>query len=192
MTREEQIIDHISVGNRGILEKAKVEERIICIYTDDSEPTKFSVGFIRSVFHDTFIMKHIESTGKADGFIAGKIEDIYLIETETKYLKKVQKLWEMQAEKADNAYMEEIEKNAFKSLLTYAMKHKKIVSIELLHSGFTDILGNVVEIKGQRLFLNTINEIGESNGEAVALLEDITHLSCDGSEEMKIALLQKS
>jgi len=160
---------------------------IISVFTNLEESQKFSVGVVSEIFENEIIINHYLPNGKYDGFIVKQIDEIYKIEKGSKYLKKIKKLSHLHQAVHDK--LEREQDNGFFTLLTYAFNNKKVVSIELFGSENNDAVGFVKKIDGNSCTIAALDEYGEEDGFAIFSIEDITHLSCDGDEEIVLKLL---
>ena len=76
-------------------------------------------------------------------------------------------------------------------MLDYAKYHNKVCEIELCDSGLQDAVGFISEITKEGLTVQSVNEFGEQDGEAILFLSDITALSFGSDDTEKIEILYR-
>ncbi len=172
---------------RNILERLYLSQQLALIYTNTEETDKFFAGYVNQIFSNQVIINNISPYGKYDGFCIKMLEDIYRVETESQYAKKIEIL--SQYYNVNHDAIEMINDNGIVSLLNYAKKYNKIVSIGLLQSEFVDVVGFIEEIDLQQCRIREIDQYGLEDGVCTIKIEDITYMSCDGEEEFSRSLL---
>lgn len=189
MREEHTVVEKTEQEDNLLLEliDSNKQEEIISVFTNVEESQKFSVGIVSELFENEIIINHYLPNGKYDGFIVKQIDEIYKIEKGSKYLKKIKIL--SQLHQVVHNKLERVQENGFSTLLTYAFKNKKVVSIELFGSENNDAVGFVKKIDENSCTIVALDEYGEEDGFAIFSIEDITHLSCDGDEETVLKLL---
>jgi hypothetical protein len=169
------------------LVKASNERMEIMSFFSSHEQTEyFSVGIASEVFEKEIIIDSFQSSRFHDGFITRRISDIYRIETNTRYNRKIRVLSEISG--ARHEKMRRVDENGFTTLLTFALENRKVVSIELHDSDRTDAAGFVMKITGDECSILLLDPYGEAEGESLFKIADISHMTCDGESE--IAILQ--
>lgn len=165
------------------------DEKIALIYTNLQETQKFSAGIVSEVFDNEIIINHFLPNGNYDGYIVKKITDIFKVELDSKYAAKVMKLSRMNDNKHDR--LPRVDENGFLTLLTYAFESEKVVTIEMFDSGNNDAQGFVEKINDNHCTISLLDEYGERDGSAILNIENISHLSCDGDDEITLNVLYK-
>lgn len=162
-------------------------DRVILIFTNPDATRNFSAGVVSEIFDYEVIINHYLANGNYDGFHVKKISNIYRIETHTKYAKKIEIL--RQLTNAIHERVDDVKEDGFSTMLHYALKHKKVVTIELCDSDNNDVIGFVKQINDPYITISMLDENGEFDGETVFLIEHITHIACDGDEEIVLKQL---
>ena len=134
------------------------------------------------------VIHRFAPSGKDDGMLMIEYNTIFRIETNNNYIKKMLKLISLDSYETyqvlnNNNSPETI--SCLTKLFSLAKQERRIVSIELLNSGITDITGQIQCVSEDRLTIHQINEYGEPDGETICLCNDITQVSI-GSETEKI------
>lgn len=133
------------------------------------------------IFDNEIILNHYLSNGKYDGYIVKQISDIYKIETDSKYVRKIKILSEINKAKHDQLCR--VKESGFLSLLTYAYETKKVVTIELIDSGDNDATGFVQQIDDKYCTISMLDQYGENDGTVIFEIRNVSNLSCDGNDE---------
>ena len=81
------------------------------------------------------------------------------------------------------------EEGCLVSVIKCAIQNHKIVSIELLESGNTDIVGIVDSMRGELVSIQQINEYGEDDGKVFIKINTITQLSLESEDEKILSRL---
>jgi hypothetical protein len=165
------------------------DKKIILVYTNVNRTDFFSAGIVSEIFDNEVIINHYLPNGKYDGFIVKQISSIYKVEAESKYVKKIEKLSEIEKVKHDK--LQRIKEDGFLTLLTYAYETKKVVSIELFESDNSDAVGFVNQINDKYCTISLLSDYGENDGETIFKIEDISHLSCDSDDEYVLKQLHE-
>lgn len=182
-TEEVKLMSIADFLNRSIM-----NHEIVQVYHDSSSPNSSAVGIVEYLGDRDIILKQFLSNGKNDGFKVLRMEDIFKVERNTKYVKTVEKLMALNNTTHDSLPSCE---NGFQILLTYAQVKQKIVSIELNSSREYDVTGYVDSIDDSCCTIAQIDEFGEDDGTAVFDLADITCMVCDGDVEQVLTVLHE-
>lgn len=171
-----------------ILKKAFSNNQIACIYSNASDTTRFSVGYLIKADENDTLIAQVSPQGRYDGYVVKKTAEIFLIETGDRYSQKIETLFLKSPQrhllKMENLDMNECDSILF-SVLKYAFENELIVSIQLCNSGFQDITGFVKEMNAENVCIQNVDDFGNPNGEAYFLLGDVTNCEVD-SEELSL------
>ena len=80
----------------------------------------------------------------------------------------------------------------FKSLLILAKDSMKIVSLELLESGYSDVTGFVTNVENSLCTLKQVDTFGVEDGVSFVNMNDITQISYSSNDEITIYELWKA
>lgn len=170
------------------LEKMKIDKKILSIYSEGSS-NKFIAGFIQAQNENCYIYTSITPEGKYDG-VCLKKNEIIKIEYDGLYEKKLEQLMvqdDFKQEQLDIKFDDN--SNLIEQLLIYIKNSNRILSIELLDSGYDDIIGFVKNIDGEYCLFSSVNEYGIIDSNVVIRKDDITRISFDSAAEIQIETL---
>ncbi len=176
--------DNVFMEQLTALLKSK---EMLQIYTNFGDTQKFSVGFVYALTSTEILIAHVTPYGKYDGYIVKQLKDIYRIETQSKYINKLKKLYSH--EKKEHTVIEQTHNSLVSDLLSFAYHNQKIVSLELLESDNDDIIGFVDSLQSGLARISTIDEYGKSDGVSFIKTDDITHAVCDSENEIALKTL---
>ncbi|MGI6745677.1 MAG: hypothetical protein ACOX45_05980 [Acutalibacteraceae bacterium] len=161
------------------LNRIKEQRGLISIYTDTNNTCKFTVGYVAGVSEQHFILALVTPTGEYDGFLLKELDSIYKITTDELYLNKLLKLINMKQTEFNMLFESN---DLIEELLIFAQKRHKILSIELMNSGYDDCIGFIELINESMCKTQEINEFGKYDGISIVNLSDITQISCDDTD----------
>lgn len=161
-----------------LFELQKQNKNVLIYSCEDSN--KFLYGKLLSVNEIEFALLMYTPCGKYDGIIVKSIEDITRIEYDGQYDRKMQKVLLRNIE-AENYCIDD--SLITSSILELSLKLNKIASIELLDSGYDDVVGFVDEISDNKCTIKLVDEYGYEDGYSFILISDITQVMFDGERE---------
>lgn len=159
----------------------------VSIYTNDENTSKFIFGKILCVNNSEIAIYMLSPDGSYDGILVTDNSKIFRIETNSDYNKKMQKLCNF--EELPVCYEFKNNENIKKELLYLAHKTKQAVSIELLNSGYDDVVGIVENIGDNICTISQINQYGKPDGVSFVSMQDITQISYNSQDEIIIMRL---
>lgn len=165
--------------------KAIKTDSLIEIYKDIDDMDTFIVAKVLKVTDNHAIIVKVSATGMYDGFHLIEIEDIYQINTGSKYIRNIDKLYA--AKKQKHIEFDEENENLMLSILKFAKKNNFAVSVELFKDG--DVQGFIKDSSEDILIISTLTNDGEPDGEATVKLEDVTSISCDHEDAVCLKIL---
>lgn len=175
---------------RNVLKMICEQEEFVSLYTNEMDTTKFMWGKILSVNENQVMIKSISPNGKPDGIQTKLLDSVIRIEICGQYAEKMKKLLRDSTEH-NNPVLHKINENLFESNLNYALKYNKIVSIELLNSGYDDIIGYVTDVNNGICKINQVDEYGSDDGISYVEIANITQISTDSIDEQRIQRLRQ-
>lgn len=165
-------------------------KKLVSIHSNIDCIDKFAFGYIVACNKEYYVMVLFDPNGKYDGFLLEPLSDIQYISYNDKYELKMKKL--INYYKTEYEKCELSEENLVKEFLEFAQKNNFIVEIEISDSGYNDGIGYVKEISENACIIKNIDRFGKEDGESVMLFENITQLSCDTIETLKLKILNEN
>ena len=175
----------------SLLNQLKEQKKLVSIYLDKENTEKFFLGFLSAIDEDSYILSSYTPSGYEDGFIWGKIENIYRVDSDGKYEKKMLCLIHSH-EKTVSPLSAFSEKNNLCELLTLSLEKGAFVMIELLDSGYDDVCGIVKSIESDACCITSIDEYGDYDGECVVGFSDISQVAYNSEEGKKRMILYQN
>ena len=172
-----------------ILYELCLSKEMACIYTNYNDTSKFHFGTIIAVNEEEIAIQTISPDGENDGIVVIGTDYINRVETNSQYIEKMKKLCA-----GDSLFLNDLEidnNNIINSILLFAFKEKEVVSIELIDSGYNDVIGIIEEIDDIECKIKQFNEYGYVDGELYFRVNDITKVAVLTQDEKRIMRLKK-
>ncbi len=169
-----------------LLRQCQEGKKLIGIYTNRQDLSKFDVGVVLAVDDDFLILSSVSKYGKRNGLLLLEIDSVVRIDEDSVYLRKIGALMRYYNEKQDDFNADEY---LIYSLLEYCHANNRIAAIDLLDSGTYDAVGFVDDLDTERCVIKQISEFGKNDGTSNILLADITSISCCSEMEVMLEVL---
>lgn len=169
------------------LMKSKDSNELVALYSSEYDCDKFSVGYIYELKDDKILILNVGVHGEFDGYMVMYVDDIFRIETKSRYINKVSKL---QSFKMPEKFEVNLTDDLFMDLVKISKEYKRIVAVAYGEE-FEEIRGFVTEIGNAITFLQ-VNEYGEEDGETSIALEMISKIVFDDVECRDVEKLYNS
>lgn len=172
-----------------ILNELYQSQDMACIYADYNDTSKFHFGTIMAVNEEEIAIQMISPDGENDGIVVISITNINRVETNSLYVQKMKKLCA-----GGSLFLNDLEidnNNIINSILLFAFKEKEVVSIELIDSGYNDVIGIIEEIDDVECKIKQFNEYGYVDGELYFRINDITKVAVLTQDEKRVMRLKK-
>lgn len=171
------------------LKKVSESNINVSIYTDADNMSKFIYGRILNVNEDEIAIYMLSPNGLFDGILVKQTSDVIRLEIDGKYHDKMEKLISpSELSQFDCSLNNKDLKN---SLLSVALESKQIVSLELLNSGFNDVVGFVEENNNGQCKIKQIDEYGFEDGYSFIMVDNVTEIAYASEDEKRILQLWK-
>ena len=171
----------------NILKKYVGTDKYFNIYTNVRDTSKFMYGKITAMDDYFFAASLVSPDGIFDGIVIMPQNSIIRIELSSEYQEKMNNVL------CINKYTEEVfsitSDDVLTSGLQTAQTAKRVVSIELLESGVSDIIGFVNTIEDGVCKLSQVDEYGRLNGESYVRVDDISYVGFSSCDERRIEQL---
>lgn len=159
----------------------------VSIYANYANTSKFIFGYVLAVNEVDIAIQLISPNGDDDGFTVMNIDNILRIEEKCQYTEKMKIL---SSDKNIPVYdFKFCEDEIMESAVLYALNHNRILSVELVDSGFDDVVGFVDYADGGVCKINQIDEYGFDDGFSLIEFKNITKVTVMSSDERRIKKL---
>ena len=161
------------------------QKKYVSIYTDNT--SKFIFGQILCVNEYYIIIYMISPDGYFDGLLLKNTYEITRIEIDGQYGNKMKKLLSLyELPECEYSFDEE---KILESFLSMAIQTRQIVSIELMNSGCSDIVGFIEKIENGLCTTKLVDEYGAYDGKSFFRMQDITQISYASQDENRVLKL---
>lgn len=176
-----------------ILDKAIREEKVVSVFTDWTNKTKCSVGFIYTYDKNTVVIQHLTCDGEEDGYAWRKIEDIYRIDLCGKYEVKLKKLYKFKNQKHCELFSN-IKFNSNLLQIIYCAEEKsKIVEVSIDIDNEQELIVGFINciIEDKIIEIYRVDDYGELDGATIINIEDIISLNFDSKDSKNLLILRR-
>lgn len=173
---------------KQIFEQRK-SQGVLCEIYCDADFSKFSAGIIQAVDDGWILMSSFTPEGKPDGYFCNHIEAVCRVNTDTVYLKNLQKLMRETGTRPMLSPVPLRKDGIFPSVLQYLLETKKICTVEILDDSDLTLSGILREWRDDCLLIDTLDAQGRKDGLSVLKTEDISCISFDGEAERQLQII---
>ena len=176
----------------NVIDKICKNKDLVSLYANSEDSSKFCYGRFLNFDNENFLFLMITPDGKYDGLLVKSINDIIRINKNDCYDERMQKL--LCLEDMEDLFLKLDKSNdVLKFSLLMSQINKKIVSIELNHSGTDDVVGFVNMMSDTICEIKQIDFYGRSDGVAYVKIDEISQVSLDSSaEQILLKLFEKN
>lgn len=157
--------------------------KIGSFYFNKEDNCMHLTGFVHCYNDREIIIEHITPRGEYDGFILNKMENLYRVDYEGDYEKKIHNLYKLKNQK--HPIMPCDVGSLIGSLLKFACERERVVTLELENDSITGIIDEY----GDYIKLQILNENGEKNGNSIIDIDEVVTFSCDTDYEQDLKIL---
>lgn len=175
---------------KGKLLNAQKDAEIVGVFKNQENTNAFLAGYVSCVGETFLLIAQITAGGLYDGFILIELCEIFGIIEKSKYLKKLEILYKLQDQKHLSYNFRE--SALLYDLLMLSKEKNVVVAIQLLNSGYDNIIGIVQEINDDYVTIDIYDEYGNPDGIQTVNTDLITRIACDTEDEHSIGLLVQS
>lgn len=161
-------------------------------FWDDAKENKFNVGFLLEADDAFSLFNCVTTTGAENGLYLTRTEDIYRIDSEDNYTKRIAKLFCIQKEipqKWDRSV-----DSVLVGFLDYVKIHQKMIAVKT-DDGDT-VMGYLLdydtEYEEETISVRRVSDDGDEDGFSVIRLDCIYRFSSDSYNERALELLYRS
>lgn len=164
-----------------LLKKLQENEIIASLSWNDCG---MQVGKVLGWNDEMILLAHISAGGYYDGYVLRPLLGLSHITYGGQYENKIQKLYLEKAQ--SHEFLLEPNASLLSAILEYARKKELIVTVEI---GDSSVTGFVEGWTDTELNLRAVNSVGEADGFALILLEEMDLLAVDTDYEQDLRLL---
>lgn len=161
-------------------------QKVVSCYFNREDNSVHLTGFIFDYNDEELLLAHITPRGEYDGFVLNKMENLYRIDCEGKYEKKIHELYKSKHQ--SHSVVPCNKEKIADALLKYACENGCLVTLELENASVT----GQIEKYGDYISLQVLDENGEENGKCIIDIHEIVTFSCDTDYEQDLKILNLS
>lgn len=171
------------------IKELKLKNIPVSIYTDRYDLESFSVGYIAAIEDPFIYINHISTRGEEDGMILRRIEDIFRIEYDGSYEKKLERLYQLK-EQSHTKYLTKSKTNLFNAFLKNIQKHKWVITLKVGDmENFIDVTGLIQQVKEGKVYMTELTYDARVGGTVIVPIHEIYTVHCDTEYDKDIHLL---
>ena len=156
----------------------------ISIYNDSENSDKCCLGYVQAVNEEWVLTKEISPTGRFDGYCTQRFEDIFRVEQDTQYIKKLAILYDLKKD-ANSEFNLNISENILPNALDSAIQNH-IMTTTWVNNDSGAITGYVTEYQDGVVSMQQITEYGEKDGLVMIYEEDIVQVWLGAEDDADI------
>ena len=157
-----------------VFERARQEKRLLGVRTSQSDPSRFSVGYVLSFSDEVVVLRIINRDGMSTAIQSFNMADVFQVDYDDQYIRHV----EFKADNLDKVYAG-IKSPAFLEqeyitvplLLARAHEQGQLVNV-YTHLGM-DYYGYVRRLMAEQVLMECYTEYGHPDGLVVFRIEDV-------------------
>ncbi len=155
-----------------------------CFYINKEKTTAFIFGKILGIINSQIAIYMVSPEGDYDGVIVINIDAIYRIEWKDLYSQDMKA--RMNEKELPQPAIAFCDGDFFETLLDYSIATKTVVTIEVMNSGYEDLIGFVESKDDLYCTVRQISKDGFPDGYSMIRLEDITQVCCESADEIRL------
>ena len=161
--------------------------KMLQCHIDTGDPETFVVGRLVWLDAEWFLMQDVSPAGRWNGLALYLLSDLVTVEQDTPYIAKMETLLRYRNEQP--SAVPPIGPEPLRDLLGHGGAAGKIVGLELLRSGYRDVIGFVDGCTDTVLSVRQVDEFGKADGKSWLSLDAITRCYLDDEESRCLEVL---
>lgn len=170
-----------------LLNQLLAQKQYACFYTNKEKTSSFIFGRVLGVNDKHIAIYMLSPEGQYDGLLIKRTSSIYRVDWDDQYTQEM--IEKIKPDQLPSRELELRDDALMKSLLSFAKNSKEIVSIELLDSGYDDIVGFVEQASDETCVVQQINRDGKADGYSLLFMDDISQIECESQDEIQLQKL---
>ncbi|GEM_PF-4345449 len=164
------------------------EGNIVGVFSDPSDDSRFSVGWLADVSADCYALKTIDEHGKPEGLQIGLICNVFECVSDSSYLNKLNSLYRgMEFSFADSDM--EIKASVHDFLVQCTGKP---IAVTLVTSTSSEINGYVVHVTKEIIVIRELTHQLEYGGFAVLTMDRVRRVEALGQKQERLGDIMRS
>lgn len=161
---------------------------LICLYNDRNNFAKFRFGKILFIDENDMIFYEISRDGNFDGLTLFPVDDVYRIEKDGQYNKRMNIL--MKSNTFPSFDLEIQNQDIKHSFLSYIAESKRIASVTLKQE--ETVAGFIEKVNDFMFEIHQIDYYGNDDGYATITINSVTSIAYHSSDEIMLERLWKN
>ena len=157
------------------------------LYSNPDETDRFVFGRVLAADEDFAAILMASPYGHYDGVLIKPCEYFYRIDEDGSYTERMIRLIDFDIDSIPAWNF--TDDGVLRQGLEFARCNNKIVSCELLHSGYDDVCGFIEAFDDDICIVKLVDADGNDDGTAHFGISDVTQLSIDSEDEQRILRL---
>ena len=166
---------------REHLQRLLRDRKLMGVFCRRSNVGSFLAGYLIGLYDEYALFLCFDPYGQFDGYCFKRIENIFRAETDSQYLRAMEKLIEKR-EIADPFGGAEV---TLKDVFSRLAKEKVLCSVELFDDADTMTYGFITEVSDDGIVMREIDRDGKNDGAVCFLPQDVTTVCFDSRDEKK-------
>ena len=150
--------------------------KIISIYDNKEDTSGFYCGKLCGSNNKYTMLLHYSKLGLYGGYILLKTDNIYRIEYDGQYERRVENLSSITTSQHNILVNPD---DLMGTILNHAKKENLVILVELSNSDFDDVKGFVLSYDNETITVKCVNNYGYDDGISIFFIKDISVIKCD-------------
>ncbi len=161
---------------------------IISVFCNPDDNYSSIVGFLAASDKKYFVLKHVTTEGRYDGYVLRFKDKIFRIDEKTSYENSLKNLYEYYGETHDEFNFGD---NLLVDFLNFAKNKCFVIGIGIKDYEYSSILGYVESIdnENESVTVHLINDDGAFDGFSTVAFHSIVRMSCDCQKDNTLKIL---
>ncbi|SHF14113.1 hypothetical protein SAMN05444392_10891 [Seinonella peptonophila] len=177
------------------MKESMIKENLVSVHAYGYQRDEVWTGYINLLTENQFLMKHVTEDGLEDGFILGRLDDVFQLTRNGQYEQELDQLYKLQDQQHNPFVLKsDIQKsNLFREAFIAAKKNNFIVNVCFPGTEEEEdmIVGFVRDVYWNEVVTLNLTSSGTEDGESIFYLEDVVSIHCHSRDMRKLKLLKE-